>query len=183
MESIFISYRSADDAYAAALLDEMLSQRFGHNNVFRASRSIAPGSDYQTALLAAVGSTKVMLVIVGRSWAAETAPAARHAFSPDDWVRKEVAKAIELGIVVIPILLSGAPRLADLKFPPDMQKFTSFQYMRFDYKNIDNDFRRVEQEVSRYIPRAAELSKDAIASTLRNLASRVEVMRERDENK
>jgi hypothetical protein len=47
LAAIFINYRSQSEAYAAALLDERLSNRFGSNQVFRASRSIDAGDDAQ----------------------------------------------------------------------------------------------------------------------------------------
>ncbi|MDL4772495.1 TIR domain-containing protein [Actinomadura xylanilytica] len=176
MGSIFISYRSADDAYAAALLDQMLSQMFGRNNVFRASRSIVPGSDYESALLAGVESSRVMLVIVGKSWREGVEATGGKLFGSDDWVRKEIAKALEVGVVIIPILISGAPRLAELQLPQDVRKFSSFQYMRFDYRNVENDFLRIGQEVAHYVSGAEDLQSNAIASALRELADKVEAL-------
>src|SRR5580698_5953711 len=57
---IFLCYRSQVDAYAAALLDHLLSEHFGADNVFRASRSIKPGEDYRKALSAAAERSSAM---------------------------------------------------------------------------------------------------------------------------
>jgi hypothetical protein len=178
MGSIFISYRSADDAYAAALLDQMLSEVFGANNVFRASRSIAPGSDYESALAAAVRASNVVLVIVGRAWI-EGADGILETARPDDWVRTEIGMALELGTVIIPLLLAGVPRLADLELPSDMRQLCSFQYMRFDYRNIENDFSRIKREVARYVPEVQEPHVDVIAGMLRKIADTVEKLNDR----
>ena len=43
MSEIFINYRGSDEPYAAALIDQELSRRFGPARVFRAGRSIRPG--------------------------------------------------------------------------------------------------------------------------------------------
>jgi TIR domain len=171
--SIFLSYRSADDAYAAALLDQMLSQVFGSDNVFRASRSIQLGSEYESALAVAVESSSVMLVIVGQGWM-ERAGSVNGRLGPDDWVRMEICKALELGIVIIPLLLSGVSRLADLHLPDEMRALASIQYLRFDYRNIENDFLRIKREIARYVSEVGESEIDAIAGMLRELADRVE---------
>lgn len=43
---IFINYRKGGGAYAAALLDALLSERFGEDQVFRAAKSVVAGSDF-----------------------------------------------------------------------------------------------------------------------------------------
>jgi hypothetical protein len=51
---VFINYRTGDQAAAAAYIEQGLSYRFGHGAIFRASRSIPPGDDFEDTIPAAV---------------------------------------------------------------------------------------------------------------------------------
>lgn len=179
---MFLSYRSAEDAYAAALLDLMLSESFGHDNVFRASRSISPGDDYPGTLMKSVESAKIMLVIIGRNWLEPKNGRPHYVSRPDDWMRKEVARALELKIPVLPILLSGAPRLGDAELPGDISRIKYIQYIRFDYRTIDDDYRNIRRAVSAYLGSgSAAPREDANARALSDIVKIVESLDHRRE--
>jgi TIR domain len=178
--TVFISYRSADDAYAAALLDVMLSRSFGQENVFRASRSIPPGGDYSKFLTDGIDSSKVMLAVIGRTWLEKTIKGLGDLNRPRDWVREEIARAFEKEIPVIPILLSGTPRLTDADLPPEISQLSSIQYIRFEYRSIESDFAQIRSTVSRYIPlRASERREDCVARALMDLSEDIRQLRSR----
>jgi hypothetical protein len=146
LTAIFINYRSQGEAYAAALLDERLARRFGSDQVFRASRSISAGEDYELAILNAVERCRVMLVVIGPDWS-------RH-FAEDgdtDWVRQEISKAMTLETPIIPVLLSGTDRVRAANLPSDLAKLARVQYLRFDYRNLDQDTEKIAQEVARSV--------------------------------
>ncbi len=54
MHDVFINYRTGDGDEAAAMIERVLSERFGKQRIFRAARSIPPGSPYPETLLDAV---------------------------------------------------------------------------------------------------------------------------------
>ena len=85
MPDVFVNYRTGDGDEAATLLGERLSDRFGAERVFRATRSIPPGAAYGDHLLHAVRYSAVLLAVVGPGWL--THPRLREA---DDWVRREI---------------------------------------------------------------------------------------------
>lgn len=150
MTSVFINYRRRDEAYAAALLDEKLSRTIGPEAIFRASRSIRAGQDYEAAILAAIAECQVMLVIVGQNWPG------RAGFTTtdprEDWVQREITEAFEQDLHVVPILLSGVDRIVEDDIPETVSKIARLQYLRFDYRNIEQDSIRIEEELRALIP-------------------------------
>lgn len=153
---IFINYRRAD-AYAAALLDRGVSKHTGQNSIFRASRSIPPGADYEQAILNAVESCDVMLVIIGPSWSAEFAR--RENQSANDWTRQEIAEGLKRAKFIVPILLTGSSIPSEAELPSDISSIVLRQYLRFDYRNIDQDLAHVVTELRRILPRRSFLER------------------------
>ncbi|MFC5053248.1 toll/interleukin-1 receptor domain-containing protein [Saccharothrix xinjiangensis] len=140
MTKIFLSYRSEEDAYAAVLLDEKLSEVVGRENVFRASRSVAPGESYAEAIMEALRLCDTVLVIIGRTWQGRIEENGDRA-SPDedDWVRVEVATALRHGKRVIPLLLSRTSRLSAHDLPDDISELAFKQYLKFEHRTTDVD--------------------------------------------
>lgn len=141
MSKIFINYRRHGGAYAAALIDELLSRHFGENRVFRAARSIAPGSDYSKEILTAVAECAAMLVIVDEDWM-ESLESTAEDHSPStaqSWVSGEIEEAIRNSKLIIPILLSGAKAPIETRLPKHLSQVARLQYLRFDYRNTRQD--------------------------------------------
>ncbi|GGZ17071.1 toll/interleukin-1 receptor domain-containing protein [Streptomyces nitrosporeus] len=149
---IFINYSKKGGAYAAALLDELLSNRFGEEEIFRASRSIAPGSDYSESILECVAGCEVLLVIVDADWTKRFTPQAYDANRKEDWVSREIEEAFKHGKVVIPVLLSGAERLDGSPLHGAAADVARLQYLRFDYRNIHQDVRFMCEQLVKICP-------------------------------
>ncbi|MFF1693412.1 TIR domain-containing protein [Streptomyces sp. NPDC058257] len=149
---IFINYRKRGGAYAAALLDELLSSRFGEHEVFRAARSIAPGSDYSESILECVAGCDVLLVIVDEGWAAGFGSKVHDSSPKVDWVSREIEEAFKNGKIVVPVLLSGAERLDEAILPEAVARVARLQYLRFDYRNIHQDVRFIFEQLARICP-------------------------------
>lgn len=149
MTKVFISYRNGDGAYAAALIDERLSHVLGPEEVFRASRSIMPGDSYSEAIMRALKECETLLVVVGPGWAVSLADGSGSCGRGDDWVRIEIATAIENGSRVIPVLISGADPLDKTLLPPDVAALADKQYLRFGHRSIDTDMAGLLAAVNR----------------------------------
>ena len=144
MTKIFLCYRSGDDAYAAALLDEKLSDVIGRQNVFRASRSVKPGESYSEAIMTALEVCDTVLVVIGPTWREHIDKSGDHEPSTqDDWVRIEIATALRHGKQVIPLLLSRTPRLTAHDLPQDISDMAYKQYLKFEHRNMDMDLARL----------------------------------------
>jgi hypothetical protein len=117
---VFISYRREETAGHAGRLYDVMSSRFGHNNVFM-DVDIAPGVDFVSRITHAVGSCHVLLVIIGPRWTTITNGArVPRIAEPGDFVRLEVEEGLRRqGVAVIPVLVGGArmPEPAELPAP------------------------------------------------------------------
>ena len=120
---IFISYRRVDTkAWANHLLDD-LRRRFGSARVFMDIRGgIRGGDDFERVLRDALERCKVLLAVIGPHWTTcQRSDGRLRLCGDDDWVRRELATALERGIVVVPVLFGreGLPAAGEL--PPDLQ--------------------------------------------------------------
>ena len=108
MGTIFISYRRDDSQGFAGRLEDDLSERFGEARVFR-DREIPAGVDFATHLEARLSEAEVMLVVIGRDWLdAKNSAGERRLGLQDDWVRREIERALARDIAVVPVLVGGA---------------------------------------------------------------------------
>ncbi|MDQ3917755.1 MAG: SUMF1/EgtB/PvdO family nonheme iron enzyme, partial [Acidobacteriota bacterium] len=85
---------------------------------------IEPGDDFVQVIENAVGSCKILLAIIGRRWLLSADENSRRLDNPKDFVRLEIAAALNRNIRVIPILVQGAsmPRPVDL--PNELSKLS-----------------------------------------------------------
>lgn len=140
MAGIFISYRRDDKRYAAGRLADELAGEFGPENLFRDIESIVPGQDFEVALNTALASCAVMLVVIGPHWLDITdAQGRRRLDQPGDWVRAEVAHALQRDIPVIPVLLEGTPLPTAEQLPADLQALPRRQKRQLSDVNWRSD--------------------------------------------
>jgi uncharacterized membrane protein YidH (DUF202 family) len=71
--------------------------------------TIEPGADFVARIEDAVGSAAFLLVVMGRGWVdAQDELGRRRLDDPEDFVRLEVASALQRNVRVIPVLVGGA---------------------------------------------------------------------------
>src|SRR5262245_65494785 len=108
MPGIFISYRREDAAASAGRLFDHLQERFGKDSVFF-DIEMEPGADFVDAIEQAVGSCDVLLVVISRTWLDCVDGAGRRRLEKSgDFVRLEIATAVNGKVRLIPILVDGA---------------------------------------------------------------------------
>jgi hypothetical protein len=120
MGGVFINYRVKDNPLGAAGIHDMLARRFGYDNVFRDCASMQPGDHYPSKLREGLNQADALVVVIGPRW---NTLGSEHGGTPHiqrehDWVRWEIAKAIERGIPVLPVLLTDLPERTE---PPDRE--------------------------------------------------------------
>jgi tetratricopeptide (TPR) repeat protein len=149
MPGIFLSYRNIERSYAPMLVDRELSRRFGPENVFQAGRSNLPAVHFPAEIDRRVEECDLLIALIDRPWAGEDLHLLRE---PGDWVRREIARALELGKRVLPVLLDGAemPRTAEL--PEDIAPLTRRIALRMRPRTADTDLLRLIGEVERLVP-------------------------------
>ncbi len=117
MPGVFISYRREDSAAYAGRLFDILSAEFGTANTFMDVDDIKGGDDFTTVIDRKLDVSDALVAVIGQHWLSATDPnAGRRLDNPNDFVRIEIAKALQRGIRVIPVLVGGAalPHPSDL---------------------------------------------------------------------
>ena len=130
---IGISYRRDDAAAHAGRLYDRLSQRFGFDCVFLDVDAILPGENFVQATRRRMDGATARLVVMGPNWARSVSSRGeRRLDDPDDFVRIEVATALERDIPVIPVLVAGATMPRSEELPPDLQGLVHRQAIALD---------------------------------------------------
>jgi TIR domain len=149
---VFVSYRRDDTAGRAGRLGDGLSTRLGAGNVFQDVGSIAPGVDFEGAILDALAATDATIVVIGPEWARLRGPdSVPRLREPADYVRQEVAAALKSGQPVVPVLVGGA-RLPDRdELPEELTPLLRRQAVavRDDswHEDVDGLVRRLQAEI------------------------------------
>lgn len=154
MRSIFISYRRDDSQLSCDRIYGYLGPIFGVKQVFRDMNAIPGGTDFRTSIEQALGTCKVMLVVIGPAWATITDAAGRRRLDdPEDLVRIEIETALRRGIPVLPLLVQGATLPFAAPLPPSM-KSLDFQNMRPVRPDPDfaRDMQTVMLDIATYVP-------------------------------
>jgi hypothetical protein len=107
MKGIFISYRREDTGPYAGRLHDMLVAHFGAPRVFLDFASIGPGQEFRKELERAVSSCECLLAVIGPRWSTiRDENGSLRLDSDGDYVRMEIAHALEKGLLVIPVLIN-----------------------------------------------------------------------------
>ncbi|MFI9076601.1 toll/interleukin-1 receptor domain-containing protein [Streptomyces sioyaensis] len=154
MADVFINYRTGDGNETAALIDNELSNRFGKDRAFRASKSIPPGTPYPGALLTSLRRSALLLAVIGADWINFRAKLG----DPEDWVRKEILEAFACGVPVIPVLAGRTTeRLKKDDLPDELARLAELQSVRLDTQNAGTDLKRLGDLVAEMVPELHDL--------------------------
>ena len=121
MAGVFISYRHDDTPAYARDIRRRLEARYGKHRVFMDLDSIPLATrDFRERINEAMASSSALVAVIGRDWLTEADSSGRPRIqNPGDWVRAEIAAAIQMKKVVIPVFVEGAapPSADDLPEP------------------------------------------------------------------
>jgi TIR domain len=137
---IGISYRRDDAGAHAGRLYDRLTQRFGFDRVFMDVDAILPGEDFVQTLRGRIDKAAAWLVVIGPNWAhSKNSRGERRLDDPDDFVRIEVATALERDIRVIPALVEGAAMPRSEELPPEIQALVRRTAIALDHSSFHQD--------------------------------------------
>ena len=109
--NISISYRRDDSGPTAGRLYDRLAEKFGEANIFIDVDNMPAGVDFVKHLNKQVENCDLFLCAVGPNWlSAKDEDGHRRLDQPDDYVRVEIAAALNRDIPVIPVLIDGGIR-------------------------------------------------------------------------
>jgi TIR domain-containing protein len=118
---IAISYRRQDSSPVAGRLYDRLQAEFGKGSVFMDFDSIPYGVDFREHIKQTLQRAKVVVAIIGPEWCGGKEPLNRRIDDPTDFVRLEVASALESGIPIIPVLVNNTPMPEAKNLPPELE--------------------------------------------------------------
>lgn len=115
---VFINYRRGDSSGYAGRLYDALADRSPNWQVFMDIDTIEPGTDFVTVIDQALNNCDVVIAVIGDQWiAAADAKGQRRLDDPNDFVRLELAAALERDVRVIPALVQGTEMPSASEFP------------------------------------------------------------------
>ena len=118
---IAISYRRQDSSPVAGRLYDRLQAEFGKGSVFMDFDSIPYGVDFREHIKTTLQRAKVVVAIIGPDWSGGRDASNRRIDDPADFVRLEVASALENGIPIIPVLVNNTPMPEAKSLPPELE--------------------------------------------------------------
>lgn len=122
LKNIFVSYREKDSSGETGRLVDALKQHFLEDQIFLDIDKIEPGVDFTDAISKSLECCDVMLAVIGPNWLGENQ--ANHTSrikDPNDWVRLEIANALQRNVRVVPVLVDGAALPTAEQLPDDLQ--------------------------------------------------------------
>jgi formylglycine-generating enzyme required for sulfatase activity len=158
---IFISYRRADSAYAAGRLYDRLCENFGEENIFMDVEGLDPGVDFVESIENAISFCDVLLALMGPQWLTVTDETGqRRLDNPKDFVRVEIAAALERGVRIIPILVQGARMPEAWELPENLHRLVRLNALEIRHERFNADTDRLVRAIDKYMREAAEAHAD-----------------------
>ena len=140
MPRILVSYRRDDSAPYAGRLADRLKERFGRNHVFVDIDNIRPGEDFVQRIDQSIAACDVLVAVIGKSWlTAADSQGRRRLDREDDFVRMEIAKALESHRRVIPVLVGDATMPAATQLPQDLAALSRRQAIEISDSRFHQD--------------------------------------------
>ncbi len=152
MSGVFISYRREDSSGYAGRLFDILSANFGRENTYMDLDTIKGGDDFEAVIEEKISRCDVLLAVIGERWLTITGVnGGRRLDMAGDFVRLEIAKALERKVRVIPVLVGGAtmPHRDDL--PTDLRPFALHQAMDLRDAHFHADAEQLIDELKKTV--------------------------------
>jgi len=140
---VFISYRRQDSAGHAGRVQDRLQREFGPDLVFMDVDAIPLGTNFSKVLHEEVAKCGALLAVIGPTW-----PDARDEYGnrrlddPNDFVRVEIAAALQRNIPVIPILLEAQEYQRQASYPmisKSLRYATGWKFTMHHFRTIWRD--------------------------------------------
>ena len=144
---VFVSYRRDDERSTAARIRDRLAAAFGHANVFMDVDNLLAGQRFDRELEKALDQTEVFLAVIGPRWLELLAE--RQISGEHDYVREEIAGALQRGIVVIPVLIERTPLPHPAALPEDIRKLALHQRFQVSHERFGRDLADLVHAIKR----------------------------------
>lgn len=147
---IFINYRREDTRADARSIRDRLAGAFGKKKVFMDVDDLEPGERFDRKLDEALSECGVFLAVIGPRWLDllhERAERGNH-----DYVRQEIATALERGIFVVPVLVGGAQLPRSGEMPEEIAALVLHQKQDVTHERFGRDMADLIDVVKSHLP-------------------------------
>jgi hypothetical protein len=153
MSGVFISYRREDSSGYAGRLFDILSVHFGKENIYMDLDTIRGGDNFVTVIEDKIGQCDALLAVIGERWLTITGEnGSRRLDMAHDFVRLEIAKALERGVRVIPVLVGGATMPQQQDLPDDLRSLHVHQAMDLRDAHFHADAEQLMDVLKQTVP-------------------------------
>lgn len=142
-EAIFISYRRDDSSGHTLAIYEKLKSALGDEKVFMDMDDIPHGENFAKHIEKVLNEADTVLVMIGQSWLDASNAQGRRLDNPEDFVRMEVATALEKDLRVIPVLLRGVDMPDADSLPDDLKELCMRNAIRIHDDQFDASIQRL----------------------------------------
>src|SRR5260221_8150972 len=141
---VFISYRRDDSAGYAGRVRDRLERELGRDLLFMDVDAIPLGTNFSKVLREEVAKCGVLLAVIGPNWSdARDEHGNRRLDDANDFVRIEIAAALQRNIPVIPILLDGATIPKANQLPTNLKELASRNGLDIRHASFHDDMNRL----------------------------------------
>ena len=159
---IFISYRRRDTADVVGRVCDRLVARYGRNSIFLDVDDIPAGVDFPNRINEVLTRSAVVLVAIGPIWLSICDEKGKQRLeNPEDHVRVEIERALDVGLPIIPLLMGGNVNMpGPTELPASLRALAHINglLIRSD-PDFDNDIRRLFLELAPFLSNRHTMSE------------------------
>ncbi|MEL6955873.1 MAG: toll/interleukin-1 receptor domain-containing protein [Pseudomonadota bacterium] len=153
MSGVFISYRREDAAASAGRLFDHLSARLGREEVFMDVDGIEIGVDFHEVISEKVAACDALIAVIGPRWLSE------RLHEEGDFVRIEIAAALERDVRVVPVLLDGAVMPVSDQLPDELKPLARRNAAPLSHMRFVEDAGRLADALERVVTGGAPVQQ------------------------
>jgi TIR domain len=179
MGKVFLCYRREDSGGYAISIQDRLKRDLGADVLFMDVDSIPLGKNFVKLLNDEVAKCEVLLAVIGQNWLnARDEDGKPRLDNPNDFVRIEIAAALQRDIPVIPILLNGVRIPSADKLPKDLVELSVRNGIDVRHSSFRSDVDRLVQGLQGHLnvrppPSKTEYREQSAKGTAVEIASSV----------
>jgi hypothetical protein len=143
MIRIFISYRHRDCPDLVHQLHDYLAEKLDHESIFM---DVNRGFENLEELIENVRASDVLLAMIGPEWVSLTKEKFDKSVAETDWVLREIETGLQTdGVLVIPVLMNGAPMPTSDQIPGSIQGIIGKRGFSISQETFETDAARLLQ--------------------------------------
>jgi hypothetical protein len=178
---IFICYRREDTRWSARSVNDRLTTHFDQKQVFMDIEGIGLGKDFVKEIENSVGECDVLVAVIGMHWLTSKDEQGRRLDNPEDFVRMEIATALKRDVLVIPVLVDGAPMPRSADLPDNLKALVRRNALRLSEAGFNDDCRRLIAAIEQVLEKSAAHQRDRLNPERREIERPKAEARQREE--